>query len=924
MADGTTTQLQLSPAQEEAIAHRGSHLQIIACAGSGKTESLSRRIASLIADGTEPQAIVAFTFTEKAAAELKERITRRVEEAMGAEFLGRLGPMYVGTIHGYCFRLLQDHVPEYGNFDVLDPHRHAGLLSREYRRLRLDRFGDRHWAPIARFAQTVDIVSNELIREERLDGTPFGECYGEYLDTLERYHYLTFGLIIVKAIRALEHPTIYERVHGQLQFLFVDEYQDINPSQERLIELLGADPVQVCVVGDDDQSIYQWRGADVRNILTFAQRKDDVHQVELVTNRRSRPGIIEVANEFARTIEPRLEKEMEPARGAGECEVVPWSAETAIDEAERIADAIHALQRRGMRYRDIAVLYRSVRTSAPPLIEALRHRRIPVNCGGRTGLFLQPEISALARTHVWFVDGDWRPSPWEEATKVTYHQLATAYAELFPITADEVGRYLRDWKKLTKETNRPVNLVGNLYRFLRLLHVHEIDLDEADGASRVGAIARFSQVLADFENVTRRGRYHEEDGKLEFRGGTDRGIWYYRRLANFIQHYARDAYEDFEGETLADVDAVDILTVHQAKGLEWPIVFVPAMTSRRFPSGKAGKAQDWLLPIDVFPAESRRRYEGGDSEERRLFYVAMTRARDCLYASAFRRINKAQAPSPYLVELFGRELPDHDPLPLPASLQEAREQDAPVIQLSFSDLTQYDDCPHRFRLSNSIGYQTQLASELGYGRAVHHVLRNVADHARETGSVPTIEHALELLDREFYLPFAHHANFKQLYDAAQRLVTRYVEEYADDFTRIWATERPFEIHVPDGRVTGRADVILDRHEGRPDSLAILDYKTATGTEQDAQFAFQLAVYAAAGRGEGMSVDAAFLHELKDGRRREIDISEATTASAIDRVTVLVNGVRAGRFPAQPERLRCTSCDYKRVCGSGDCDPLDLM
>src|SRR6267143_6291588 len=122
----------LSPEQEAVVAHRGSDLQVIACAGSGKTESISRLVAALIAEGAQPASIVAFTFTERAAAELKERIARRVGERMGGAFLDRLGPMFVGTIHGYCFRLLQDHVPRYGNYDVLDEHRHAGILAREF------------------------------------------------------------------------------------------------------------------------------------------------------------------------------------------------------------------------------------------------------------------------------------------------------------------------------------------------------------------------------------------------------------------------------------------------------------------------------------------------------------------------------------------------------------------------------------------------------------------------------------------------------------------------------------------------------------------------------------------------------------------------------------------------------------------------
>src|SRR5262249_52414603 len=156
--------------QKQVVEHRGGHLQVIACAGSGKTESISRRLAALLDEGATPESIVAFTFTEKAAAELKDRVARRVADRKGTAFLDRLGPMYIGTIHSYCFRLLQTYVPKYGNYEVLDEHRHAGLLSREFRRLGLSRLGPKHWQPIRDFVQAADVISNELIDPDSLEG----------------------------------------------------------------------------------------------------------------------------------------------------------------------------------------------------------------------------------------------------------------------------------------------------------------------------------------------------------------------------------------------------------------------------------------------------------------------------------------------------------------------------------------------------------------------------------------------------------------------------------------------------------------------------------------------------------------------------------------------------------------------------------
>lgn len=658
---------QLSEKQQEVVDYRGGHLQVIACAGSGKTESVSRRISALIKEGTAPESILAFTFTEKAAAELKERVAHRVEEAMGRDFLGRLGPMFVGSIHGYCFRLLQEYIPEYGNYDVLDPHRHAAFLSREHKGLNLSSLGSGKWATIAGFQQTLDVISNELIDVEMLRGQPLYDCVTAYREKMEACRFLTFGDLIALAVKALEDDqAIYQRVHGVLRHLVVDEYQDINPAQERLIQLLGAPPVEVSVVGDDDQSIYQWRGSDSSNIIEFEQRWPGVKRIELATNRRSRQKIIQTADRFARSIQPRLPKQMKPHRPAGTVEIVPWSAETDLDEAEQIADTISVLKREGFRYADIAILCRSVRTSAPPLIAALRARDIPFSCGGRTGLFLQPEVETLAHLYMYLADHDWRGARWEGSTTITLEPLLAEFATVFEANdkTDELGSHFRHWKEKVRELNRPVKLMEDLYALLRRLGIHKWDLDDPVAVARLGGIARFSQVLADYESVTRRAGYQWIGGNREWRGGLDRGQAYYWHLANFIVHYARDAYEDFEGEDTLELDTVDIMTVHQAKGLEWPIVFMPAMTSRRFPSSLSGKSQEWLLPEAVFPLEARARYEGGDTEERRLFYVAMTRARDCVYLSYFRKITRAQAPSPYLSEISGGQYASF-PLPVP-------------------------------------------------------------------------------------------------------------------------------------------------------------------------------------------------------------------------------------------------------------------
>lgn len=915
----------ITPTSEQlaVIDHRGGHLQVIACAGAGKTEAISRRVCSLIEGGVEPGQIIAFTFTERAADSLKTRITSRIAEAKGDGFLDRLNPMYVGTIHAYCLRMLTDHVPEFGNYDILDENRLAGLLSREYKRLELKNLGDQHWRPIRDFLRNSDVMENELLDPQAIQETPFGKCYISFKEMLFRYHFLSYGLLISAAVKALSRPEVFARVHGPLRHLIVDEYQDINPAQEKLISLLAQKPVELCVVADDDQAIYQWRGSDVSHMQGFRKRYKAT-ALTLSENRRSRPAIIKAANEFAKSIEPRLDKKMKPKREAGGPETHGWAAETPEAEARIIAETIEKLRERGYRYKDVAILFRSARTSSPPLLAELKERGIPFRCAGRTGLFLQPEPAVIGKTYAWLIDNEWKMERFGTSEPVKLDDLVTEYQRLFNggKKIADLRPYLEAWKAAVKKTVMSVNLVRDYYKLLNLLGVHNIDPDGPEGSARLGTLARFSQILADFEHVKRRARYVEENGGKVFRSGQDRGEWFYRQLFNYLQYYALDAYEDFEGEETFDLDAVDILTVHQAKGLEWPVVFLPALVSSRFPARKAGQSQEWLIPESLFTPEARQRYQGGEMEERRLFYVALTRARDMLYLSCFRKISNKFQPSPFLLEVAG-DPKDQKKLPLPDPFTPPADEREDLPTITFSELAHYEGCPLRFRYSTSLGFQPQLVTELGYGRAIHHILRQVAEATLRTGKVPAPKQIDAIFDREFYLPFANTAAFLQLHDQARRLVDTYIAKHSDDLLRIWQTERPFELHLEKGIVSGRADVILDREGDTAGHLAIVDYKTANDTRADDVHGFQLAIYTAAGRGEGLNVKAAYLHVLKESARRPVPVDNPAVRKNRMRALSLIESIAEGEFPPRPEKTKCTGCDMRAICTHALCSKYDV-
>jgi DNA helicase-2/ATP-dependent DNA helicase PcrA len=895
-----------------AVRHRGSHMQIIACAGSGKTEVAAQRVTDLLADGADARSIIAFTFTERAAAELKARISARVEQRLGVAALDRLGAAFVGTIHAYCFRFLQQHVPTYETYDVLDERRLTAFLCRVEPQLGLRALTGKQFASIKSFLANLDVVENELLTVDSLEG-PFGEMVVKFYQLLDQFRLLTYGQLIARAVEELSKPEVRDAVQTTLRYLIVDEYQDVNPAQEELIRLLAeGGQTELCVVGDDDQAIYQWRGSDVRNIVEFGERYPGVTRFQISANRRSLPSIVTAAAGFAQSIPGRLEKEMRPVRRPERTEIVTWSAGTEAGECDHIAQTIRQLHHEGLAYRDIAVLVRG-RVAYPALLDAFEAHAVPVQPGGRTGLFTQPEAQLFGKTYAWLVDYGWSHSGYGQRLPPADDEIFGGYTSIYGLNAERaavVSTHLLTLKVNVPADDRPVNLVGDFYELLAELGARDWDADDPMTGARLGTLARCSAILADYESVRRRSRPDPDEPGTQ-RGGTDRGEWYYRNLATYITNYAQGAYEDFDGEPDVQVDAVDLTTVHKAKGLEWRVVFVPSLTKRRFPSSMTGRQRkDWLVPLHLF---DRVRYEGSDADERRLFYVAMTRARDWLSLSRHEKTAKNKvAASPYHDEIKG--FAATRPLPLPNVERIARAESSEPLTLSFSELAAYRSCGFAYRLRSMLGFQPFLAPELGYGKAVHHVMRAIAEYTRVHGAPPDRAELDQLFENDFFLPAASKPAHAQLKAAARRLVNRYLASYSEDLDRVWETERPFELHLPTAIINGRADVILDSEGGEVTALAIVDYKTSVDPdpEADADYALQLAVYADAGRREGLNVRGAYVHDLKDGARVAVDVAPTAIEMAESEVSSSVRGLRERRFGASPGRP-CRRCDLRKLC-----------
>ncbi len=199
----------------------------------------------------------------------------------------------------------------------------------------------------------------------------------------------------------------------------------------------------------------------------------------------------------------------------------------------------------------------------------------------------------------------------------------------------------------------------------------------------------------------------------------------------------------------------------------------------------------------------------------------------------------------------------------------------------------------------------------------------LADITRERKTLPTQTEIDQLFQDDFYMPFANKPAFAQILAKAQRLVGRYVADYSDDLLRVWETERPFELHLEHGIVNGRADVILDNEGGVVNRLALVDYKTATDAAGEDVFAFQLAIYAAAGRGEGLDVHAAYLHALADGTRNTVAVHDQAAQVAVQRANTLIQSVMSRSFPPKPSKEKCTGCDVRAICKHAQCSTREF-
>jgi DNA helicase-2/ATP-dependent DNA helicase PcrA len=885
----------LSPNQRKAVLSDRRHIRIIAGAGAGKTETLTRRIVyHLIYEEIDPATIVAFTFTDKAAQGMKSRIYDRLKDMGRDDLRARIGDLYVGTIHGYCYRLLTDYF-NYGNHDSFDENQERAFLSIVGKDLGLADSGN-YIRNCKNFLETVKVVEGELIPDETLrENAPgFLEKLNMYKSKLTENKRLTYDRMVSLAVENLEENPDTLR---HIKYLLVDEYQDINRAQEKLIQLIGRN-AGIFIVGDPRQTIYKWRGSDETCFEDFAEIYPDAKTIYLTENRRSGKDIIGLANCFADSFESIQYDHIEPTRTDSGI-VAHLVANNDKKEAGWIATQIQSYIRRGLcEYSDIGILLRSVSTSAPPFIDMFRDRGIPLIIGGGVGLFRKDEARAVGMLFSWLVERSyWKLDPLKSYSVIDGKDMLpfaiSAWKAAVPYSLpDDIGDKLKTWKNETL-TGKFKHFTEAYQDLLNVLGYLALDPEDPNQAVIMANLGRFNTILTDYETAA-------------MLGGNDRDwIRDTAGLFEYITGHANGTYSELIGEDLQGINAVQITTIHQAKGLEWPVVFMPALMSNRFPSKNTGKQKKVMIGRDLFDAT---RYEGTIEDERRLFYVAATRSKDVLVFSSFMGARKDVFESSFVSDLprgSYLDLSENDLLP---AYEISRGADPEDIQtFSAGEIIAYKTCPYSYRLNHIWGYRPGFSEYLGYGKTLHFCLRLASDMIKKQGRNPV--NAIETaLNDHFFLPFIVSDRSESIQQAARNKLTRFVEERAEDMKQIKEVEARVEFPLQKATVTGQIDVLL--HDGN--CIEIRDYKTSKDSTTHDDSAIQVQMYALGMSMTGESVSKGSVAYLDDASLREVSVTESHLANAKEAVERHISGIITKDFAPHPGQ-QCLSCNYGAIC-----------
>lgn len=817
-----------------------------------------------LSKGIPPEEIVAFTFTEKAAEELMARVHSKAKQYFPEKDLSGL---YIGTIHTWCLEYVQDQTSV--KYHALDELHTDTLAYRLYDRIDLDdAYDGRFIAKILKFQNDLEIFYNEHFS---LSDVPerIQEPIRDYINIIHKNKLLSFGGMIRHAIELLE-----ENGPLELQSLYVDEYQDVNPAQVELIKNMVPEDGNTTVVGDDMQCIYQWRGSDVSQIIKFEDEFPDSSVFELKTNYRSRPQIVNYANSVAEHMESGKEMKMKEFRDSTDCEIIHrLTSDGADEQAKKIADIIEKHHDRGVPYDRIAILLRSVNRDGQPIVDELEERDVPVNCPvlSRDGEIIDDLLLPIFE---WLIEERDEPrDPVEKEEREAQVEALSSNAEKWFNHDDAVDRFwdaIGYWRELIDDNK---NVARNIRKCLYdLLDYCGLELDSQDQGLLKG-VGIASQIIRSVEEVHRQ----------RLSGESRRSPMTITKDVYYALKWNKDEY----GETYQldeSAEGVVVSTVHMAKGLEWPVVLLPNLEQDSFPVRLRKHSSS-------FSDDINKRYGTKMVDERRLYYVAATRARERLY------LLDTVSGTPDKISAFLKETGDLletvDVEDIPTEVWKIPEEDLEVhddvpLMISLSDLLIYMESSYQYLLRRRANIQPSIGDELGYGDAVHELIEEEFN-----------EDDRDLQDRiqDKRMPYVSEARERQfqntLHERMEKLDNIGIFDSEDT-----ETEKSIEIVMENGIVHGVVDFIETKPDG---TVKLIDWKNSVHEEYLPRYKNQLLFYALALRRKGYEVSSAEIVDIKASCEEEepvktsIEIDDTAIDAMEEKVEEALKDISTNRF-----------------------------
>ncbi|MBO2979044.1 ATP-dependent helicase [Burkholderia pseudomallei] len=958
-SNATIRQSKANPQQLEAILATDGPVLIIAGPGSGKTFTLVERIVYLITHkGVAPESLLVVTFTDKAARELTTRISNRLAE-VGIQF--NLNEMYLGTFHSICLRLLEDYREftrlkrSFTLFDQFDQQYFLYQHIKDFRELpdaQLVMGDDQtgRWAQSENLLKWLNKVSEEALDATTLAAAPEPEiralatCFVKYQELLHEHNSLDFSGIQYEALQLLEkRPEVLGQLRDKLTHLMVDEYQDTNTIQERILLLLAGERRNLCVVGDDDQGLYRFRGATIRNILEFPTLFDDgqCKQVKLTVNYRSHPDIIRFYNEwmkeqvwddgtrvfrFAKQIVPRedyfldLPTAVRLAASDDKDDTTNWHAEVlaflnGLKASGRLSD-----------WNQVAFLFRSVKNDkVVALARFLEAQGVPVFSPRSNMFFEREEIRLMIGALIFLFPQFPKVRAWAEGVTLPIWDYYDH--QCFKPFIDELrkpeNKPLLDWARplakrhavLTQNTDYAFS--GLFYQLLQFPLFSRFLTEEAVQGVDKGRAARnlgtFSKLLTKFEYLHFVSVLNPEWLEKNLRD-------LFNQFLRFLQDGGIGEYED-EAE-YAPKGCVSFLTIHQSKGLEFPVVVCGSLEA--VPRKQYGALDVLLEDGGYLPKE---RFEPLDHIKNfdfwRLFYTAFSRAQNLLVLAAQEKQGRGKSPSKYFERLF-YELPSWRDIDLAALTFEAVKQINLKREYSFtSHITVFENCAEQYRFFKELEFAPIRESPMLFGTLVHQTIEDIHKTVLR-GEEASI--TFDAIKGWFSANYAMLSKKERVYlapssqQAALLHVLRYYERENGNWDRIKEAEVEISLIKDQYILKGSVDLIRGEH----DTVEIIDFKSEKKPDMEKdrdrlhQYQHQLEVYAhLVEERTGQKVSRMHLYYTgEDGGNPYVSFTKddraiGKTIARFDDIVARIERQDYG-IAARPAKL-CQNCDMRPYC-----------